>query len=175
MDPTQCEQRPDGVWACNNCGFAYDASHDDVVRRLAGAATRLRQTVERLDPAAVDVGVRPGLWSVRQYLAHMADWAEIIATRIRTILAEDEPAILDIDQDARASEQGYQAWDIAKSLDRYANGITQAIEAISDGGSAGWSRVGTREPFGRQPVSAFGQDLLHELEHHLVDISGNLH
>ena len=106
MDSTQCEVRG-GVWVCKECGFAYSMAWRNVIRRLSTASDRWRQAVGRLEPASTDLGVRPGLWSPREYVAHMADWAEIIAGRIVLILREGAPFIEDIDQDQRAAELGY--------------------------------------------------------------------
>ncbi|MDA1036263.1 MAG: maleylpyruvate isomerase N-terminal domain-containing protein [Chloroflexi bacterium] len=173
MDPRQVEQRADGAWMCKQCGFAWSLDRETVLERLETASDRLREKVTVVGPGAMDVGIREGLWSPREYIAHLADWAGIIGKRLHKMLAEDSPAIEDLDQDKLAADNAYPEWDVEESLVRYAKGIAHTIEHVRDGGDDGWVRVGMKAPRGAVPVSEFAQDLLHELEHHSLDIRGN--
>jgi DinB superfamily len=170
MNPDQCQQRPDGVWVCRDCGFGYELSPEAVVERLTGANVRARQAAEAV-ASRLDVAPAEGIWTPRQYLAHLADWFEIIAERIERTLTEDRPLIASYDQDRLAVERAYDTWDVPSTLDRLEAATNRSIAAIRAAGEAGWDRIGVRDDLGETAVSMFANDLVHELDHHLLDVT----
>ena len=170
MNPQQCAQRPDGVWVCRECGFGYELALDAVIERLSGANPRARQAAAKV-AGRLDVSPAHGIWSPRQYLAHLTDWYEIIADRIERTLQSDRPLILSYDQDDLAVERAYDAWDVASTLVRFEAATERAIVALRAGGRAGWDRIGVRDDLGETSVAMFANDLIHELDHHLLDVT----
>jgi uncharacterized damage-inducible protein DinB len=69
-------------------------------KRLAGAVSGLSDKVLRYSPA-------PGKWSILQIIAHLADVEIVYSYRLRQILADENPVIARIDQDAWARNLGY--------------------------------------------------------------------
>ena len=57
MDPRQCRKRPDGVWVCGDCGFAYDRVPDELLRNLQDAPGLMAEAVDGLDRDIVDRAV----------------------------------------------------------------------------------------------------------------------
>ena len=173
MDPRQCRKRADGVWVCGDCGFAYDRVPDELLRNLQDAPGLMAEAVNGLDRDIVDEPPLPGLWTRRQYVAHLADWAEIFRSRVDQMLREDAPLIEDIDQDVLASEHGYDQWDIGESVDRYEAAVRHLASRLTGEPLASWERVGIRAALGEpQPLKLYVSDVVHEVEHHLVDLVG---
>ena len=173
MDPRQCRKRPDGVWVCGDCGFAYDRVPDELLRNLQDAPGLMAEAVNGLDRDLVDEPSLPGTWTRRQYAAHLADWAEIFRSRVDRMLSEDAPLIEDIDQDVLASEHGYDQWDIRESVDRYEAAVRYLASRLGGEPPASWERVGIRAALGEpQPLKLYVSDVVHEVEHHLVDLVG---
>jgi uncharacterized damage-inducible protein DinB len=69
-----------------------------IERYLDGPAT-LRQAVEGLSESELDATPIPGKWSIRQVVCHLADSEILYADRMKRILAEHEPALLNADPD----------------------------------------------------------------------------
>jgi len=172
VNPDQCRQRVDGVWVCGECGFAYDLVPDAVSDRLSDGPSRVRQTMASVEPVRMDRPPRPGVWSPRQYLAHLTDWAEIILERLRRILHEDGPILPGRDQDLLAVEHDYATWDVSEALDRFEAATAAARQLIQTEGAGAWHRLGVRDDFGELEFSLIANDLVHELDHHLLDIQG---
>src|SRR6516165_10075383 len=69
-------------------------------KEIAAAVSGLAPAVLRYTPA-------PGKWSIQEILGHLADVEIIYAHRLRQMLADKEPVIAPIDQDAWARNLGY--------------------------------------------------------------------
>jgi uncharacterized damage-inducible protein DinB len=59
---------------------------------------RLRAAVANLTPAQLDTPYRPGGWSVRQLVHHIADSHMNAVTRFKLALTEDEPMVKGYDE-----------------------------------------------------------------------------
>jgi uncharacterized damage-inducible protein DinB len=63
------------------------------IDEIAGAAGVFRRAVAGLTPDQLDTPYRPGGWTVRQVVHHMADSHAHVSMRFRLALTEREPAI----------------------------------------------------------------------------------
>ena len=70
---------------------------------IAELPARMRAAVGGLDEAQLDTAYRPGGWTVRQVVHHVADSHMNGFIRIRLALTEDSPTIKPYDQDAWAT------------------------------------------------------------------------
>jgi hypothetical protein len=76
------------------------AERDAMIARLAGQPASLRAAIDALDDAALDTPYRPGGWTVRQLVHHVADGHMNAYIRVKLALTEDEPTVKPYDQDA---------------------------------------------------------------------------
>jgi hypothetical protein len=76
------------------------AERDAMLARLAELPAALRAAIEGLDDAALDTPYRPGGWTVRQLVHHVADSHLNAYIRVKLALTEDEPMVKPYDQDA---------------------------------------------------------------------------
>jgi hypothetical protein len=83
---------------------------------LAEMPAALRDVVAGLTPEQEATPERPGKWSVRQVVQHLADSELVGAFRFRMVLAHDAPKLSGYDQDLWAERLGYQGIDLATSL-----------------------------------------------------------
>jgi uncharacterized damage-inducible protein DinB len=86
---------------------------------IAAAVSGLSEKVLRYKPA-------PGKWSILEILGHLSDAEILYAYRLRQMLADKEPTIAPIDQDAWAQHLGYMEERPAElvaayGLNRYGN------------------------------------------------------
>jgi hypothetical protein len=72
------------------------------LRQIAEAPARFREAVRGLDDAQLDTPYRPGGWTIRQVIHHVADSHMNAYIRFRAALTEEQPAIKPYDQAAWA-------------------------------------------------------------------------
>ncbi len=68
------------------------------IEAIASAPQHLRQAVSGLSDAQLDTAYRPGGWTVRQLVHHVADSHMNAYTRFRLALTEDSPTIKPYDE-----------------------------------------------------------------------------
>jgi hypothetical protein len=107
----------------------YDDGYRIVAEALAGA------TDEQLDARP-----EPGKWSARELVHHLADSEMTAATRLRLLVAIDNPQILGYDQDQFARKLYYDR-PIAASLDAFKAARRSTVEILERMTDADWARA----------------------------------
>jgi hypothetical protein len=101
--------------------FAFDAAaapaaREAAIAAIAGLPARLREAVADLDDARLDTPYRPGGWTVRQLVHHVADSHVNAYMRLKLALTEDAPTIRPYDEARWAELPDTFAVPIAASL-----------------------------------------------------------
>src|ERR1700719_4716404 len=60
-----------------------------------------------------------GKWSVRMVTCHLADTEAVLVTRLRSIIAEDNPTLHPFDQDKWATRLDYQKRKISQAIETF--------------------------------------------------------
>jgi hypothetical protein len=118
----------------------YRAGYDAVVDALAGA-----------DDAALDRRPRPGTWSAREIVHHLADSEMTSAIRLRRLIAEENPTIVGYDQEAFAARLYYDR-PIASSLEAFRWARVSTAEILDRLTDEAWARAGTHSESGAYSV-----------------------
>jgi hypothetical protein len=156
---------------CPQCGFDAsavppDRFHDEV--RAAAAAfaevlERGEETRRRPDPA---------VWSPLEYACHVRDVFRRFDARLRLMLTTDDPLFENWDQDATAEQDAYGSQDpqrvraeLLEAGERLAQGFASVPAALR-------GRTGRRSDGASFTVVTLGQYLLHDLVHHVWDVTG---
>jgi hypothetical protein len=92
----------------------------DPMEVLAETPAALQRAVAGLTPEQDGTPERPGKWSVRQVVQHLADSELVGGFRFRMVLAHDAPELPGYDQDLWAQRLRYQDNDIADALQDFA-------------------------------------------------------
>ena len=92
----------------------------DPMEVLAETPAALQKAVAGLTPEQDGTPERPGKWSVRQVVQHLADSELVGGFRFRMVLAHDAPELPGYDQDLWAQRLRYQDNDIADALQDFA-------------------------------------------------------
>ena len=88
----------------------------ECLRQMAEAPARFREAVRGLDDAQLDTPYRPGGWTIRQVVHHMADSHVNGYIRYRMALTEDHPAVKSYDQTAWAELADARTLPVETSL-----------------------------------------------------------
>jgi len=130
---------------------------------LSRAARAVSRCESRLRPAAGGFSLVENVW-------HLADLErEGFGIRIRRMLREDLPALLNFDGERTARERCYQERDLERGLMLFARARMLNLEALRALSPSEWNREGAQEGVGRitladVPRMMAAHDRSHETE-----------
>ena len=128
---------PDGV---RNYVVAALAGTPDVVERLLAGL--------HADDPRWDFRPDPDRFTLREVVAHLADWEPIHLERIRRMQDEENPVMPNIDEEKMAIENDYAHSDPHGSLEWLRGGRVKIAERLKALGGSEWTRPGYREGVG---------------------------
>ncbi|HSU58567.1 MAG TPA: DinB family protein [Bryobacteraceae bacterium] len=91
----------------------------------------------------LDFKPTPDKWSVRQIVAHLADTEAVTVARLRSIIAEDNPALVPFDQNAWADKTDYAKRKPSQALDTMRHLRADNYALLKDLSEETFSRTGT--------------------------------
>lgn len=150
----------------------------DAIPELIAAYERqpdeLAALVRGLTPAQLTARPVPGKWSTLEVIAHLADCDEVLADRLKRILAMDRPLLMGFDESRFAERLGYQARDMADELATM--GVTRRrmgriFRALSPDG---WERQGVHSERGLLSVKQIARMAVGHVNHHVPFIREKL-
>lgn len=80
----------------------------------------------------LDQSTGQGRFTVREALAHWADWESVHLSRIQAAEAQDGAKVPDIDEGQRVIDKGYRNWSQEEIRDRFLNGRRILIKTLHD-------------------------------------------
>ena len=90
-----------------------------VLEILATTPEKLKREISTLSRREMLARPAPNKWSVQEVLAHLADVEEVgMRARVAAMIEQENPALLPIDQEARAAQFKYNTIDPRRSLAR---------------------------------------------------------
>ncbi len=91
----------------------------------------------------LDFKTAPEKWSVRQIVAHLADTEAVTVARLRSMIAEDNPALLPFNQNAWAEKTDYAKRKPSQALDTMRQLRADNYALLKDLPEETFSRTGT--------------------------------
>lgn len=154
---------------CAECGFAADLEVSTTGERLRESIARWHAVLER-----PDVAERPSAatWSPLEYAAHVRDVCDHFRERLHLMLTDDDARFANWDQDATALERRYHEQEPDTVAQEYAVAALALAADFDQVAGCQWDRRGLRSNGSEFTVATFAVYLLHDIEHHLVDVSG---
>ena len=153
---------------CPECGFDSSKTPATAVAELTRAnGAQWPAVLERPDVA---IRSHADTWSALEYAAHVRDVFRLFRVRLALMLAEDDPAFADWDQDATALESRYdEQLPEAVSVELVSAGLALAddIDAIP---ADAWQRTGRRGDGSVFTVDTLTRYFIHDPTHHLHDV-----
>jgi hypothetical protein len=138
----------------------------DPMAVLRETSSLLPRAIEGLSPQELSQPERPGKWSIRQILQHLADSEIVGAWRFRLILAQDRPSITGYDQDLWAERLHYEESDPADAIELFTVVRRANVGLFERASAADLRRVGMHAERGEESLEHLrrlyaGHDLLH--------------
>jgi DinB superfamily len=142
---------------------------------LESTAALLARAAVRFSPAEARRRPEAGGFSFVENVWHLADLErEGYGVRIRRILAEDTPALLNFDGDRMSRERCYQDQDVARALALFARARTQNLDLLRRLAPSDWKRAGAQEGVGRVTLEDLPRMMADHDRSHSDDIAALL-
>lgn len=152
---------------CTECGYR---PHD-----VRATSELIRATIapwrDRLAQADVTERPEPTVWAPVEYGAHVRDVCTVFRQRLELMLTEDDPMFADWDQDAAAVDGDYLRQSPPDVAAQYAGEAEQLAAAFDQVGDDQWQRPSRRSNGSAFTVETFARYLVHDLHHHLHDVT----
>ncbi len=154
---------------CPECGFEPTAvaanELDEEIRR------NTRGWFDVLD--GPDAAVRPGpqTWSRLEYACHVRDVHRIFGERVQLMLDQYDPLFANWDQDVTAVEDRYDLQDPSVVAVELVEAAADVAARYAGVGADQWQRTGRRSNGSAFTIETLGIYHLHDVVHHLYDIS----
>lgn len=159
---------------CPECGLECSGVPRDQIAPLTRANAREWIDILADNPGRLRHRVREDRWSPLEYACHVRDVFRVVDRRLNLMLTSDDPLYENWDQDRTALEDHYEDQDpepVARELTEAAERLALGFETVR--GTA-WLRRGTRSDGAVFTVETLGQYMLHDVVHHVHDVTGDL-
>jgi hypothetical protein len=156
---------------CDQCGLSAGEIDPAQFAERAFVAAEEWVQILRSSPA-VSARPWPDIWSPLEYGAHVRDVYRLFDARLAQMLSEDTPTFANWDQDETAIAGQYSEQDpevVADELEAAAQRFVARIQALKPDQ---YSRRGIRSDGKEFTVLTFIQYFLHDVIHHLWDVTG---
>lgn len=153
---------------CAECGY-IPHDPDQTVDRLGSAASRWSRVLERPDVATRPA---PRVWSPLEYAGHCRDLIEVLGERGEAMLRSENPTYEDFDGEAAVLAHEYWKADPVGLASDIQRATRRAQEILSRIGAGDWERTGRRGDGYVFTSTTLSQYIVHDIEHHLVDVDG---
>jgi uncharacterized damage-inducible protein DinB len=84
-------------------------------------------------------------FSLREALAHLADWEPVWLERVRRIASEDHPFLPSVDESLLVVQNSYDSTLPSESLSRYGQGREALVSFLRSVPESAWDRTADRE------------------------------
>jgi hypothetical protein len=138
-----------------------------IIEQLEPAVDRLKNAVAGLTRDDLTAFPVPGTWSIQQIVIHLADSDLIIADRIKRIVAEERPLLMNADETLWAKDllPDEQSIDDALLLMKvHRRQLARVLRKLPD---AAFDRVGIHSYRGVVTAGLYIEGLNRHLDHHL--------
>lgn len=113
-----------------------------------------------------DFALAPGKWSVRQIVAHLADAELDSALRFRRVIAEENPTLIAMNQDAWTANLDYARRKPKQSLETFRRIRAENYELLKGLPDAAFERAGNHTEKGRMTLAQLLEGDVSHVESH---------
>lgn len=128
--------------------LAYPYVHRYHLRALSSVPILANHLLDQLSDGEADFTPDRERFTIREAIAHLADWDEIWLARIERICAEDNPELANIDEGQLALDRNYAQIPVADSLAKFRNRREALVARLSEVTPEQWSRSALRPEIG---------------------------
>jgi hypothetical protein len=146
------------------------SNHIEAIRRYAAGGKLLAEAVEGLSREHLFAYPVPGTWSIQQIVVHMCDSDLVGTDRMKRVIAEDVPLLVNYDENAWAKNLDYDRIDTQQAVQLFALNrayMTSILERLPE---EAFDRYGIHTQTGRKTLLDFVVNYAEHLDGHLVHL-----
>ena len=147
---------------------------DALIQQYADGPRRLGEALAKVPAAARKWRPARGEWSAHEVICHCADSETTAYSRIRYVLAENDPLIVGYDQEEWARRFDYHALPIEPALAAVASVRAMTTALLHTLPAEAWARKGRHTELGDFPAEKWLELYAEHLEGHARQIENNL-
>jgi hypothetical protein len=145
--------------------MAADYIRTYLLHGLRASPQVIAHLLSEATPADYDRRPDPERFTIREVVAHLADWEGVWLERAGRIVREDNPTLPSYDEGQWAIDHNYAALDVADQLEKFRAGRASLADFLAGLTAEQWERTAARE-FGRmtlfeQTAMVLGHDGYH--------------
>ena len=138
-----------------------------LIDQYTAGGAKLRRAVEGLTRQDLLARPGPGQWSIQEVVIHLADSDASASDRMKRILTEDNPALLDADETTYTQQLSCDDQSLDDALVLFEVGRRQCARILRQLPDAAFLRRGLHHRRGEVTVGGMVADDIHHLDHHL--------
>lgn len=138
-----------------------------LIDRFEQGGPRPRTACANLTAQHLQATPGPGKWSIQQVIVHLADTDAIAIDRMKRVIAEDNPALLNADESAYVARLHYHEQSLEDALTLFEVGRRQFARVLRRLPDDVFERAGTHDEAGRLTVADLLRVYTDHLDHHL--------
>jgi hypothetical protein len=150
------------------------AERDALIRRYGEGPARLRAALGTVPETALTWRPKPGEWSAHEVVVHCADAETNAYARIRYLIAEPEPVVLNYEEAQWAVTFDYHAHPIDLALATVDAVRANTLALLRRLPESAWTRVGRHTVSGRYGAEDWLRIYAAHLEDHAAQIEANV-
>lgn len=113
----------------------------------------------------------PERFTLREVMAHLADWDPIFLDRVVRMVCEDHPFLPSIDESVICAERNYDLQDPLANLERLKLSRPELVAALRVLPADDWERTGTRELVGALDLFQLMSMILSHDSYHIKQVA----
>jgi len=136
------------------------------IARLRCTVAQITALLAAVSPSTIARRPAPDAWCVTEILCHLRDIEESYGDRIRFILANEEPALTQVDPERWVEERQYRRHEADAALAAYRARRHDTLALIDTLDAGQWERAGRHPSRGRLTIRKIVHSLAkHDSEH----------
>ena len=147
--------------------MAFDRT---LIEKYATGVEHLEQAIRGLTRDDLMTPVKEsnaGKWTIQQVIIHVADSDQVLADRMKAIIAEDNPTLINVDETKWAQKLHYHDQSIEDAIQIMKLTRRQMSVVLRQLSDEAFERVGTHSVRGKITLATFVKAAADHLEHHL--------
>jgi len=127
--------------------YPYALSY--IFTALKGAPDSFEYLLQGLTADEADLRPDANRFTIREIMAHLADWDEVFLGRLKRTRAEDDPTLDGYDMDKRAASHYYGATDVREQVALFRVRRARLVAFLRELETGDWARSCVRPEIGR--------------------------
>jgi len=139
----------------------------EIIEVLRLLPERVSEEVKGLSEEELRFRPGEGLWSLKEVIGHLRDFAEIDHDRLCRMITQERPILPGFDQEILVRERNYQEADLRAVLDELACFRRETVQVLTELVDANWARTGRHQERG---IFSIRQHVEHLVRHEAMHL-----